>query len=326
MITIVTAILILAGVEAGARMAESRLADSSVDAAGWPTLVAATQARQIIDHEPVDLLFAGSSIMLHAVDPSRFTELTGITSYNAGMNSFPIRLTETWLLDFVEPRLSPHTVVLGISSFELNDVGMRQATNYEAFATSPGWEAITGGRSGFLYVLDGVLDERSVLWRYRSTMRDPVELWRTLAHGATFVPSDRLAPDGAWVHDPALEGYRIDADTFETVRTGSFDPWSVGGPGIDSLRRIGTTLADRGVRLIILSTPVYGPDYVELHPQGEADLESYRAAVQAVATEVEAEYIDAEHLYRTTEVFRDLMHLSPSGRERFTLYLADLLG
>jgi hypothetical protein len=152
-VTLVGFLAVVIGAEVAAR---AWLPAIPPDAHTWPRAEIGQKLLQIDAYEErgeaVDVLFVGSSQMAASTNPQLFTDQTGLSSYNAAFAGPSMRTVGRWLLDIVEPKLSPDVVVVGIASRDSNDRSRKNKNVHQAFLNSPGYrepcESIRGMARG----------------------------------------------------------------------------------------------------------------------------------------------------------------------------------
>lgn len=271
-----------------------------------------------------DIVAVGSSMVNAAVDPAALTrELGGRRPvFNAALNGAGARLLERWTLEVVVPRLRPKTVVIGVSSRELNDRGLDAAHAYDVVIGSRGFRDATGDGT-FADRLEDRIAESSYLVRYRSVLRQPSR-WG----------GRKGSPVGSRVNDlGVLRALRIfDNATYATTprlsratATRSLNDLTFGGRETAALGRLVTGLTSRGIRVVLLEMPIT-EDEIRLHPAGAADYARFEALLARFAAAHPAVRVfDMRERFPDTADYRDPHHLNGTGKARFTGLLADVL-
>ena len=303
----------------------SRLLSPSlpIDPGKWPRIEMAQkldQMRQLAnDEEKVDVLFVGSSMMAGGIDPVRFTEDSGLASYNAAFAGPSMRTITPWTLDIVVPLLEPEVVVVGLQSRELSDNGPKNEVMYEKFIASPGYREAA---SNIALQLGGKLENLSAFLKNRRILREPGQLFAR--------DSKTALAEAAIRHEIGEQGRRNDEPgTYHSTEKFTRDlyektliDFEIGGPELQALRELETGLSAKGIRLVIMNMPVT-EDYWAAHEDPVGDRLEYRTALQELADSSEIQIIEAEDAFGDVEEFRDPMHLDVGARETLAGALAE---
>lgn len=312
---VVAVVLLLLGAEVVVRVVEDRLPPPS----GWisdeyPMKI--DQIDDLADDGGVGVVLLGSSVTDTAVDPALLGDAAtgGRGAYNAGLIAATPVITETWAGELVVPRLRPDTVVIAVSSRDLNGNGAGMRSQDERFRSSLGGESLLGTHS----LADGVewwLLEHSALVRNRESLRRPIEAF------TDYDPPDRNATEitelGFETH-LLDEQYRSDDVALDFFRREPLRDFAVTDDQLDALRRLVAHLEDGGVRVVLLDVPVT-EDYIELHPRGADDMAAYEEAIDEVAAETGADVLRPG--VWPTELFSDPLHVNGAGVERLSAEL-----
>ncbi len=166
-------LLVLALGEIGARAISPYLPEALLWSDNSTQVKVAQMDRLAAREGCVDIAFVGNSMTRDAVDPRTYTasDPQHRSAYNAALDAATPALLKRWTLEQVEPRLEPATVVLGLSSFDLNDNARIAASALDSYTTAP------LSRSDLFGRLQAPLLEHSALFEYRNELRDPTELW-----------------------------------------------------------------------------------------------------------------------------------------------------
>jgi hypothetical protein len=318
MISIGTFIGVVVAAEVFARML---LPSLPTDVHTWPRAEIGQKLEQIermeSRGEQVDVLFAGSSLVAAGINPQLFTQQSGLTSYNAAFAGSSMRTVARWVLDIVEPKLSPEVIVIGMASRDVNDGGPKNLTVYESFMNSPGYKQET---ASLAHRLEGSLEDISIFLRYRRRFREPTTL---IEENRTPVEEQRIrkviGPRGLRVQEP--KNYALLSEMRSTLQTGALSDFSLGGAERDAIVEMQDQLQARGVELMLLDMPV-NDDYVDAHEAPRHNMVQYRAFVDRLADETGAALIDAQKAFATTIPYRDILHIDTDARDALTLALA----
>jgi hypothetical protein len=325
-------ILIVAGVIVLAELGTRGLAPHLPEPLLWTdesTQVKVAQMDRIADGPGcVDVAFVGNSMTRDAIDPETFTaaDPEDRSAYNAALDAATPALLERWALDEVEPRVDPATVVVGLSSFDLNDNARIGATALDRY------DAATLSRDDVFGRLQAPLVEHSDLFRYRAELRQPRVLWESLGRLRRGEEEPRLSADGVeGVIGPDGEGLSRRELTYVSAislqrfaQTELLNDFRVGGRQTEAAGDLLQGLADRGVETVVVALPVT-QDYVGLHPEGEADFQDFLTVAERVAGESGATFVDAHDWAASTEQFADTHHLNGEGALAFSADLPTLM-
>jgi hypothetical protein len=288
----------------------------------WETQNKADRIDTLAARGGASVVFVGSSMVNAAVDPDAFGRAAhrDRPAFNAAINGADARLVEPWLLDVVVPRLAPETVVIGVSSRDLNDHASHR--QFDLFRTSDEGRWAMHHRSP-PDRLERAAERWSYLVRYRDDLRRP----RRLAGHRD--PLRAVADIGVLGQLHALDiyahaDYAVTPHFVREARSDALHDYSIGGEEVAALRRTVTGLRARGVRVVLLEMPVT-EDAIALHPHGAADYARFTARLRDVAGVTEAQLVDLTSTFGSTRFFFDPFHLNGSGRAAFTAALADRL-
>ncbi len=282
----------------------------------WSTPEAQTKIDQIetlAASGGVEVVLLGSSVIDVAVDPALLQERApgAPSTYNAGLGAGTLRMVEVWAREFVLDDLTPETVVVGLSSRDLNANDPRQPEREAEFLASQPVEAALG-TEGVLDRIERHLEGWSELVRYRTVLRNP----RNFARGdETSTDAPLTGPSGHF--RDFLDGRYAPSDRAERFfREGPLHDFTVGREKVAALERLLTDLDEAGIATVLVDMPVTR-DYVDLHPDGYA---TYERVVERLAGEHGVAFIDPG--VWDDRFFADPLHLNREGVQRFT----DLLG
>jgi len=293
------------------------------------TQVKVAQMEEIADDEGcVDVAFAGSSMMRDAVDPEVFTgaDPDGRTGYNAALDAATPVLLEEWIPEEVVPRLDAQTVVVGITSFDLNDnvrVGGDALDSY-GDATLLRDDLMGRMQRPFVRHVD--------LFRYRNELRNPQVLWDSLGRLRRGDREPRLGPAGiegligprgeglsrrdlTWTGSPALLRF---------VQAELLNDYETGGAQTRAARDLLTELVEDDRSVVLVALPVTA-DYVAQHPGGRADFDRFLTAAGDLAQESGAGFVDLHDWTTDETLFADTHHLNADGAEALSGELPGLL-
>ena len=273
------------------------------------------------------VVVAGNSMARDDLVPSRMTAGLddGVIVYNSALDAASPELLARWLPDHVVPEVDPDLVIIGLSSFDLNDSARISASALDGFDGA----ALT--RDDFFGRLQQPLLRHLALFRHRQALRDPVTVWSSLGRARDGEREPRpeadgipgvLDADGSGLsrrelrYDPALG-----SDTL--LRTELLNDFTIGGRQADSLRGLITELQDSGTEVVLAVLPVT-EDYVGAHPAGADDHDRFLELVEEIAVEADVPELDL-HDWAETEDFADTHHLAGAAADRLSVEMAGLV-
>lgn len=265
-----------------------------------------------------DILFFGSSNAGADFDPRMVPDQAAYDLWWAGAGTDTIAAFGE---AFGIPLFDPETVVIGVTSRELNDA--RFAENAEVLSDaerSLAWRRVA--RNDILTRAELLSGKVSVLVEHRSYLRRPTS-WVAWMFGD-------IEPEGLTTDETGrLTRYRDRPEPLITPadlarETQALADYSVGGAQTEGLRRVLRAFDDRRVVLVFL--PVSYDDYAPLHPNGRADIDAARTVAQATAEGAGAEFLDLSDLGEDRTLFGDANHMNQKGSEILTQEVLDYLG
>lgn len=276
-----------------------------------------------------DVVFAGNSMTRDGMDPNEFTAADdqARSAYNAALDAATPALLERWVLDEVDPRVHPDGVVLGLSSFDLNDEAAIGRSALSAYDAAPLTRDDLFGR------LQAPLIEHVDLVRYRDSLRDPEELWHAVGRWRDGDEEPRLDAAG-------IEGilgaqgqglsrrdlrYEPSPLTERFAANELLNDFHLGGSQAEAARDLVEGLVDRGVDTTVVAMPVT-QDYIDLHPGGEEQFRAFLDLAEQIAVESGAGFLDLHDAAPSDRWFADTHHLNGVGARHLSRALPDLLG
>lgn len=222
------------------------------------------------------LAFVGSSTVGAAVDPGVLTETLGrddwYVAWVAGAN---VRVLAPWTEEVVVPKLMPQFVVIGVTSFELNDAYGTDGL-LESYERSPGRREMIGS----LDLKDRVLQKAadvSAFVALRQYFRSPGEL---VARLTGRLPS--MAPRHGQFD--TFRAWQYGQEEVEVASVRSFvDTYSLGDRTTAALEHAASELQQQGRFVALVELPVLEEEWIPAHENGEADYAAYREALVAFA-------------------------------------------
>ncbi len=318
------ALLVVVLAEVGARALDPYLAQPELYTDDTTTVKVA----QLDEIDCVDVVFAGNSMTRDGIHPGLFTEADplGRTAYNAALDAATPALLERWVLEEVDERVSPDGVVIGLSSFDLNDEAAIGRSALDAYDTAPLTRDDLFGR------LQAPLLRRSVLVEQRTALRHPDQLWHGLQAWRDGEEAPRLGASGI----PGVLGrqgqglsrrelrYEPNPLTERLLTSELLNDFTMGGRQTEALERLLAELDDRGIDTTVVALPVTD-DYVAAHPGGEEQFDAFLARAEELSTEGGADFVDLHDAAPGDEWFADTHHLNEIGATALSRLLPEEL-
>lgn len=298
--------------------------------AGWPDLATATKIAQLereADHGCTDVVFVGNSMSRDGFVPPIFEDAdpAGRSAYNASLDAASPTLLLRWVRDEVLPRADPATVVIGVTSFDLNDAASTPAAARRSFDDAP--YTATGAAAE----VEAAFTRALALVRNRESLRDPGTVIAAVDDrlagddaerpDASGIP-DVIAPEGHGVSRRDLE-FAPAPSTIDRLRQQFLEPFEIGGVQADALRDLVEAVEASGAQPVVVVLPVTGA-YVDAHPDGPADLRAFRAALDDALERTTTVLVEAPD--QPEDAFADTHHLNATGADRLSASLPALLG
>jgi hypothetical protein len=264
---------------------------------------------------PVDVVVAGSSQMLTAFDPTAVP----FRCYNAGLYRGVPTVMAEWLRDEVLPATRPRLVAWGLSILDLNDNGTFHSGVLERYSGAP---ARRGGRLVHLRRRFALVRRLPMLLHPRRTR----SLVRSVA--ASDPTSNKplsalLGPMGKGVEYEAATEYRLSPDKEQFVRTEIIGGFAMGGAQIDAVRRGAAAIRAAGADLMLIEVPCT-EEFVQMYPNGKADLDAAGALLRALADELGVPFVPVSDEL-PLDWFYDAVHLNGIGMRHWTAQLAPVV-
>jgi len=315
-VVLAVAIVVMFAAEAAVRVVSGRLPEPSV----WYHPSAQVKVRQmdelLASGVSADIAIVGSSQAAMAIDPVLLAERLDSDSvvYNAALLAGYPTVTERFAPEEVVPRLRPPTVIVGVSS---NDVQTSELPRYdEARATDP----------ALIADVDRVLSARSALIRYRRELADPTG-WGDLLAGVegevAFYERTAIGPAGSWIGERASRCDRPLGESAEVRAARDDVVWSTNPERETALWQTVDRLRSSGSRVVVVVIPVSDCWRIDLQ-NDDADADG-RAVIAAGAQRHGVPVIDLSEEVRARHLFTDRTHMSVEGEREFTMKLAGRL-
>jgi hypothetical protein len=268
-------------------------------------------ANRYLDSE---VMFLGDSRTLFGIDPEVVSKECGCGSgFNAGFSASDPGLNRLMARRLVE-RMSPHTVVISVSQWELSDKARILVDDPTRELTRPLQLRQYGRR------IDDDDDARMALgsvWRlyeYRLQIRNTLDAW------ASRQPPEDLRRG----YQEYRERSELRDDDLDKREEQFFDDFSVSGRRNRELRGLIADLRERGIEVVLVAPPLY-PDF---QSRVKRQVASYAEAVSRIAAESGVKFEDLTVPQRsglTDSHFKDIVHLSVSGAARYSRQIGKLL-
>ena len=317
---LLAALITLLLIEGGARALDRQLPE----AAEWNHVVTDGHSRnveELADAGGVDVLAVGSSVAAAGIDPQMLAEEVGAPrgAYNLWMVGPSMRSIELLTLRYALPALAPRTLVIAVSSRELNDEGQSQAFQFETLRSSAAARQLLPDESA-LGRLERAAGDVSTLVRSRQALRQTGRVLNALRGIDDDEEIDALGMDTS-----RLERELEIVDAHVEQERGALRPFAVGGAELDALERLTHGARSRGVDVVLVDMPVVEDVYPLLHEDGRVDDVRYQAVLRAFAEDNDVDLVRARDLDWEDRLFADENHLNGAGAERLTSIVGQAL-
>jgi hypothetical protein len=269
----------------------------------------------------IDLVVAGDSMGRDAFDPAAFTaaDPAGRRAYNASLDGASPALLRRWLTEEVAPRLRPTTVVITLSSLDLNTHANAATSALAAYNAASLTADGPGGR------VSSWLVARSALVRYRTELRDPSAVVDAVSSWRSGTPLPRRSADGInGLIGPEGEGlsrrslhYLHDVGTKSFTRDQLLAGFDIDSRQVDEARDLIRDLRANGTQVALVVLPVTS-DYISLHPRGQEDFDEFMVTARFLSTAGGAPLIDLHDQLPDDARFADTHHLNAEGQAWFS--------
>jgi|GEM_PF-3445258 len=322
----VVAVFVLA--EGGARVLAPYLDEPDE----WGDQARAVKVAQLdalgADGSCVDIVVVGNSMARDGIVPNVVSsnDPDGRSVYNAALDAAGPDLVQPWLLDQVVPRVRPATVLLVVSTPDLN------AAAPAGQAAAASYRSSLAGTPGALGASQRWLAGRLALVAHRNQLRSPTDVddaidrWRAGTPAARIDEqslTDVLGPDG--------EGRsRVDlvrrpgtpASPFVTEQL--LADFVVADDADDRLAGMAAAVREVDAEPVFVLLPVTDA-FVEAHPHGVADVHAAEEAVSRAAVAAGAPIVDLRGFAVPAAGFADTHHLNAAGADALSSALPDAL-
>jgi hypothetical protein len=325
-VPIIVALVVLLLAEVAVRVGKSSLATPSA----WPAPELQKKYDQIVARagsaQGTDVVLVGDSMMDAGGDPAALVAAgSAARVYNASVAGETLPTIAEWTAKVVVPRLHPKVVVIGFSSNELSPAVLAPSLGLSAYRHSRAVRDAEG-TGGVIDRADGLLRRTSMLYRYRSVLRNPLSLGGTVAGSAGGIFDPKLTGDG---QDLAFTGQQYLAQggvnqarlVIGTI-IATLEGFTVGKDNVAILQGLITNLRRQNIQVLLVAMPVTA-DLVSFHPAGAADYQRALASFGSIA-QASGALLAVPGVWPINE-FADPVHLNGAGTVHFTKYLAPLV-
>lgn len=311
------AVLIIA--EVAARILTAGLPDPEWNFAQTDRKVAEMEALR--DSGGAEIVFVGNSAVNSDIIGDVIARDSQFDSvYNAGLDGSPGKLTLDWASNVVEPLLGPDLVVIGLTSRDLNDGSRSNLSVTQGYLDSRGRAAFLGEETAGQQA-DRFFGELFAIVKIRAFLRDPVSL---ITQYRDDIAEERLRI----MDDFTREEYFNDRILIDRTRERALNDFSTGiseGTQAAAVVELIELLNGRGVQVALVEMPYSGMDYIDMHTNGQADYDAYRATLVEIAESTDTPLIDGTRPDWSTDYFEDFLHLNSAGANQFSTELATKL-
>ena len=266
------------------------------------------QLKSLAHGAPVEVVLAGSSQMLTALDPTTVAP-PGARCYNAALYRGVPELMTEWLRDVVLPATRPSLVIWGVSVLDLNDNGTFHREVVERFEASPARARRTRDRLLHQARLGSALVRRA------AQLRHPRAFLRMLRSGSELPDADRierlLGPMGKGLEYVAYDSYQLSDHKAAFIQEQIVNDFTMGGRQMEALRRGASVVAAAGARLVLLEMPSTA-EFHEMYPGGVADVDDASSALRDLADDLGVRFVALDEPL-PHGWFADCVHLNGIG-------------
>jgi hypothetical protein len=260
------------------------------------------------------VVFFGSSLVDLGVDPTVVDQQIGggVESYDAGLLGSSPTESAAWAEHVVIPKLHPRVIVLGVDSFDLEDV--KEMTDYDAFIQSAGYKQITDTQDPIQNVNQWI-GKYSSLWYNKDSLRDPETVLRALA--------GRPQPVNEYAADLSADGRQTENQyshwvNYAGVYVGN---WTLGKRNPAAIVQLVSYARARHISVVLVDMPVT-TQFVATMPGG--NYQPYLDALGAIGSRTGAGVL-YDHRISNVEFFQDDIHMNLRGAEYFSAVLGSQL-
>jgi len=311
-VVVVLAVFCMAEVTVRAR------ADTLIEPQLWPSPEQTYKSQQIgalAANGGASLIAIGSSTVDAAFDADLLTPVADARpAYNAATGGASLVISAGWSEFEAVPRLKPDTVVVGITSREMNPNDPQQDAFTHDFLSSRAFRYATGTENT-MEVIERRVEDASALFRYRTILRQPQYMKNLLGIGNAPRDGSRASNDNGQrtMYLPRVLD-KVTPDMKRHYTTTGLYKWELGRDEVGTLSRLLAFLDANVTNVLLVSMPITRY-YVSWSPNGQADIDSFNAEMRGLADANGAKFLDAG--VWPTELFADIGHLNRAGSARF---------
>lgn len=302
-------VVAISAIEGASRFA---IAQDDVPVLRWHDFSSQLKAAQMEDLQTdgsrgADWVIVGTSMAQQDLVPEFLaTQLGDVSVYNAGLNGGVPVVMEPWLTSQVVPRLSPSTVVWGLSPLDLSAVyGDATKNAYDqAFETRP----------GILAEVDRQVSQFSTLVSARAVLREPSKLFGDEADVRVGQAAQAAAEMGV-SGERIVFDVELGIDRQDEVSS-RVTPYSLDRDDLAAIVRAVQNLKRQGIEVVFVELPVPGR-FVSLMPNTEQDLKLFADAVAVLGDELDVVVLKPNETF-AEEDFVDFSHLSSDAASRLS--------
>ena len=304
-----------------AELAVRWLSPSLLEPTLWMSKIVQTKVHQMDEirarEGSVDLVFAGSSTMMFASNPSVVAGANDVSSagYNAAIYGGIPRLTELWLLDQVLPRIDPEVVVLGLNTFDLYGFSRQHELEAQYLGAPMTMPGVAGAFRRILL--------STSLFKFRTALRHPDQLASDVRDRLSDAAQDRtVAGVGARGESTLVfeDPEAVERDFRDILMRHFRDGFVADREQFHALERVLKVLNSREVEVVVVSMPTTA-SFTEIHPQGVRDVRAFKSSLREMVHAHGAVYLDPPAHLRRAELFFDSAHMNRDGAEKFSEWL-----
>jgi hypothetical protein len=308
---VVAIVVVLLLAELAVRIAGDRLPPSG----RWPTAEYASKVKQLHRLSKTGgagVVAFGSSIIDVSFNPARLQPAASGKrgAYNAGILGTSPSVIAKWANLVVLPATRPDTVLLAVSSRDLNANGVATRGLDAEFLNAPEVRHLLGTDS-FTQRMTRKAETVSQLVGHRELLRRPLQSYGVW-HPDAFALELTKSGFDAELNDKT---YRSDAKLRAYYRANLLHQFQLSTTESASLERFVRELRARGTRVVLVDVPVTQL-YIDLHPRGQADMTDYRAAIDGVVKRTGAELVSFG--VWPDALFSDPLHVNGKGSARLS--------
>ena len=284
---------------------------------GWYSREVQAQVARIDDlsaGSATCLAFVGSSTIGAAIDPEVMTASLGrddwYVAWVAGANA---RVLNPWTEEIVAPKLDPQFVVIGVTSFELNDAYGADGV-LDSYRSSPGRRDAIGSTNLRDRAVD-LVENVSAFVALRQYFRSPGEL---VARLTGRIPD--MAPMHGQFDGARNSDYGDEPEGMERV-AGYVATYELAPRTVGTLETMIVDLQAQGRSVALVALPVLEDEWAAMHEHGAADIDEYRRELASLGKRLGLSVFAYPGELQDATLYRDPIHLNGEGSALFTARL-----